>query len=156
MMNALPATTSTDKTDRADDAAADDDEEGKRQRSEFSRMCQLAASHEFNRKIVEIYQTFAKDRSSTLVFCSNLRYVDGLTAAFHAAGVKAKSVCGKTDKDERSETVDDFKAGKFPVLVNCKVFLEGVDLPRVIAYPDGSVRVLMLSDRLYHSRKTDQ
>jgi superfamily II DNA or RNA helicase len=151
MINNLPA--GFDKNDDPD-LLVDMDGGGPGQKSEFRKMCELAASHEFNQKIVETYQVWAIDRKATLVFCANLAYVESLTDAFKTAGIETRAVDGSTAKEERSETVEAFKNGEFPVLVNCKVFLEGADLPRV---RQGETTVGADNpDRLHRSSQTYQ
>lgn len=54
-----------------------------------------------------------------------------MTAAFRAAGVDARYVTGHTKESERKALVEAFKAGEFPVLVNCQLFTEGTDIPNV-------------------------
>jgi RecG-like helicase len=54
-----------------------------------------------------------------------------MTAAFRAAGVDARFVTGNTKESERKALVEAFKAGEFPVLVNCQLFTEGTDIPNV-------------------------
>lgn len=71
------------------------------------------------------------DRQSTLVFCVDLAHVADMTAAFRAAGVDARFVTGNTKESERKALVEAFKAGEFPVIVNCQLFTEGTDIPNV-------------------------
>ena len=61
----------------------------------------------------------ADNRKSTLVFCVNLSHVRGLTQAFRDAGIDARYVHSRTPTAERKLLVEGFKAGEFPVLVNC-------------------------------------
>lgn len=61
----------------------------------------------------------ADNRKSTLVFCVNLAHVRGLTQAFRDAGIDARYVHSRTSTAERKLLVEGFKAGEFPVLVNC-------------------------------------
>ncbi|EPE08846.1 dead deah box helicase [Ophiostoma piceae UAMH 11346] len=70
-------------------------------------------------------------RKSTLVFCVDLAHVADLTATFKRHGIKAQYITGDTDKVERSNRLDAFKNGEFPVLINCGVFTEGTDIPNV-------------------------
>ncbi len=57
-----------------------------------------------------------------MVFCVNLAHVAKVTEAFCAAGVDARAVSSKTPAARRAAFVTDFKAGKFPVLVNCSTY----------------------------------
>ena len=70
-------------------------------------------------------------RKSTIVFCADLAHVAGITAMFRKHGVDARVVTGDTAQTDRSSTLDDFKAHRFPVLVNCGVFTEGTDIPNI-------------------------
>ena len=63
------------------------------------------------------------DRKSTLVFCVNLSHVRELTQAFRDAGIDARYVHSKTPAAERKALVEGFKAGGYPVLVNCGLFI---------------------------------
>lgn len=72
----------------------------------------------------------ASDRKSTLVFCVDLRHVAALTATFRTHGVDARFVTGDTPIAVRAERLASFKAGDFPVLLNCGIFTEGTDIVR--------------------------
>lgn len=58
-----------------------------------------------------------------------------MTAAFRGAGIDARFVTGNTKESERKALVEAFKAGEFPVLVNCQLFTEGTDIPNVSEIP---------------------
>jgi len=82
-------------------------------------------TNQINDITVRSWLAKAKGRKSTLVFCVDLAHVSGLTNTFRAQGVNARFVTGDTPKAERSAILDSFRAGEFPVLVNCGVFTEG-------------------------------
>ncbi|KAI0361525.1 P-loop containing nucleoside triphosphate hydrolase protein [Trametes cingulata] len=84
-----------------------------------------------NELVVRTWLDKAADRKSTLVFCVNLAHVSKLTAAFRAAGVDARYLHAQTPAAERKALVEAFRAGKFPVLVNCAVLTEGADIPNI-------------------------
>jgi len=65
----------------------------------------------------------ADNRKSTLVFCVNLSHVRALTQTFRDAGIDARYVHSKTPAAERKLSVEGFKAGEYPVLVNCGLLL---------------------------------
>ncbi|KAF2744408.1 P-loop containing nucleoside triphosphate hydrolase protein [Sporormia fimetaria CBS 119925] len=88
-------------------------------------------TNETNEIVVQSYLAKAKDRKSTLVFCVDLNHVSGLTATFRRHGIEAHFVTGDTPKRLRSARVDAFRAGKYPVLLNCGVFTEGTDIPNI-------------------------
>lgn len=56
---------------------------------------------------------------STLVFCVNIAHVEALTQTFRSYGIDARYLYSKTPVAERKALVASFKAGQFPVLVNC-------------------------------------
>ena len=58
-------------------------------------------------------------RRSTLVFCVDVAHVLALTEAFNAAGVDAACVHAKTPSAQREKLLTSFKAGEYPVLLNC-------------------------------------
>jgi ATP-dependent helicase IRC3 len=58
-------------------------------------------------------------RKSTLIFCVNVAHVQALTQTFRSYGVDARYVYSKTPVAERKALISLFKAGQFPVLLNC-------------------------------------
>jgi type I site-specific restriction endonuclease len=61
----------------------------------------------------------ASDRKSTIVFAVNVAHVRELTRTFQSAGVDARYLYAGTPISERNALIDGFKAGAFPVLINC-------------------------------------
>jgi ATP-dependent helicase IRC3 len=61
----------------------------------------------------------AGNRKSTVVFAVNVAHVRALTKVFQSAGVDARYLYSGTPIPERNALIDSFKAGGFPVLVNC-------------------------------------
>lgn len=86
-----------------------------------------------NQLIVDSWKSLAHDagRKSTLVFGVDVQHTADLQAAFVANGIEAYHVHGGTKKVERSEILADFRAQRFPVLINCGVYTEGTDIPCV-------------------------
>ncbi|KNE54586.1 hypothetical protein AMAG_00553 [Allomyces macrogynus ATCC 38327] len=72
-----------------------------------------------------------KKRRSTLVFAADVAHVKGLTAAFKKAGIEAHGLHGSIDMTTRSNLIDRFRRGAFPVLVNCAILTEGTDIPNI-------------------------
>lgn len=68
---------------------------------------------------------------STMVFCVDIEHAINVANTFRDNGVRAEVVTSKTERAERRELIDDFKAQKYPVLVNCGVFTEGTDIPNI-------------------------
>ena len=68
----------------------------------------------------------------TIVFGVTVAHAHALAAALNGyeAG-SARALDGGTDSDTRRATLRDFGAGKFARLVNCALFTEGFDEPRI-------------------------
>ncbi|OCK84166.1 P-loop containing nucleoside triphosphate hydrolase protein [Lepidopterella palustris CBS 459.81] len=86
---------------------------------------------ETNEITVRSWRARAGERKSTLVFCVDLNHVSSLTATFLKHGIEARYVSGDTPKKVRSERIDAFKNGEYPILINCGVFTEGTDIPNI-------------------------
>ena len=86
---------------------------------------------EINEITVRAWLARAGNRKSTIVFCVDLAHVSSLTDTFRKHGIDARFVTGDTPKKIRSERLDDFRAGEFPVILNCGVFTEGTDIPNI-------------------------
>ena len=84
-----------------------------------------------NEITVRAWLSCAEGRKSTLVFCVDLAHLSALTAEFRRHGIDARSVTGDTTTVERSERLDAFRNGEYPVLLNCGVFTEGTDIPNI-------------------------
>ncbi|KAF8535630.1 P-loop containing nucleoside triphosphate hydrolase protein [Trichophaea hybrida] len=89
----------------------------------------------------------ARTRKSTLVFCVDIAHVNEITAKFRQYGVDAKPVTSHTTPEDRKQRLEEFRTGKFPVLVNCGVFTEGTDIPNIdcvlLARPTRSKNLLV-------------
>ncbi|KAI7899754.1 P-loop containing nucleoside triphosphate hydrolase protein [Cokeromyces recurvatus] len=86
-----------------------------------------------NQVIVSSWQKYSEeqDRKSTLVFAVDIAHTITLCNAFIDAGVDAKCITSKSNPIERLQILRDFRARKFPVLVNCAILTEGTDIPCV-------------------------
>jgi len=72
------------------------------------------------------------DRRSTLVFAVSVAHVLSLTNTFREQhGIDARFVYEGTKQKEREELYRAFKAGEFPVLINCGILTEGADFPAI-------------------------
>lgn len=96
-----------------------------------SELSSAVNTDQVNDVTVRSWLAKAGDRKSTLVFCVDLAHVAGLTQKFRQYGLDARFVTGDTHKVARGETLDAFKRGSFPVLLNCGVFTEGTDIPNI-------------------------
>ncbi|QDS70813.1 hypothetical protein FKW77_004761 [Venturia effusa] len=89
----------------------------------------------------------AADRKATLIFCVDVQHIHDLANTFRRHGVESHFVTGETATKSRSEILDAFKRGDYPVLLNCGVFTEGTDIPSidcvVLARPTKSRNLLV-------------
>lgn len=58
-------------------------------------------------------------RRSTLVFAVNIDHVNTLVAEFTSRGIDARGIHSGMPLNERRMTLAAFRAGEFPVLINC-------------------------------------
>ncbi|KAG8852738.1 hypothetical protein FRB91_006049 [Serendipita sp. 411] len=84
-----------------------------------------------NSLVVRSWIERAGERKSTLVFCTNLAHVHDLTTEFRKRGVDARYIHSGTHSKERQQLLDDFRGGRYPVLVNCAILTEGADIPNI-------------------------
>ncbi|EPQ29959.1 uncharacterized protein PFL1_02631 [Pseudozyma flocculosa PF-1] len=85
-----------------------------------------------NRLVLKAWEERARgQRRSTLVFAVNVQHVEDLTRTFCDAGIEARCLHGGTPMLERRQLLQDFRAGRFPVLVNCAILTEGADVPAI-------------------------
>ena len=102
---------------------------------------------ETNEITVRAWMSRATGRKSTLIFCVDLAHVSDLTATFRKHGIDARFITGDTLKQVRGESLDAFRNGEYPVLLNCGVFTEGTDIPNidciVLARPTRSRNLLV-------------
>lgn len=99
---------------------------------------------DFNqRQLVNVFET---DNCFDLVAESHKKYADGrkalafvvsvegayrLAETFNKAGIAAAAADGTTDKEARRGILNDFRNGRYQVLVNMALWTEGLDLPEV-------------------------
>lgn len=75
--------------------------------------------------IAEAYKSYAT--GSTLIFTVNVKEAKEISESVPNSVV----VTAKTDRKERANIIQRFTDGEIPCLVNCMVFTEGTDIPRV-------------------------
>ncbi|KAJ7103579.1 P-loop containing nucleoside triphosphate hydrolase protein [Mycena belliarum] len=110
-------------------------------------LAQVVNTETVNHMVVKAWLDKAgSTRKSTLVFCVNVAHVEALTQTFRGFGVDARYVYSGTPMNERQALIASFKAGQFPVLINCAILTEGADIPNidcvVVARPTRSRNVL--------------
>lgn len=80
--------------------------------------------------VVTNYENFA-DGKKAIVFCVSVEHSLATVQAFNDRGIPAAHLDGKTPKDVRKRVLAEFKAGKWAVLSNVSLFLEGFDAPGI-------------------------
>ncbi|KAF8640629.1 hypothetical protein AX17_000289 [Amanita inopinata Kibby_2008] len=127
-----------------------------------SSLAQVVNTETINDLIVRTWIDRASTRRSTLVFCVNVRHVVALTQMFRKYGIDARYVYSGTPTSERKALIATFKAGDFPVLLNCAILTEGADIPNidcvVVARPTRSRNVFaqMIGRGMRLSKETDK
>ncbi|KAG6842252.1 hypothetical protein C0991_000222 [Blastosporella zonata] len=96
-----------------------------------SSLAQVVNSQNINELVVKTWIDRASTRKSTLVFCVNIAHVAALTQTFRKHGIDARYVYAGTPVAERKALIASFKAGLFPVLINCAILTEGADIPNI-------------------------
>ncbi|KAJ3323610.1 hypothetical protein HDV06_001634 [Boothiomyces sp. JEL0866] len=99
-------------------------------------LAQLSASVDTsirNQIVVATYldQLETHRMKSTLVFAVNIQHIQNLVAEFVNNGIEAVGIHSCTTQDDREKILYDFKEQKIPVLINCGIITEGVDIPNI-------------------------
>lgn len=84
-----------------------------------------------NDMVVETWKHRASQRRSTIVFCVDVAHVKALATAFRSHDIDARYIIGSDLIRTRDATLEAFKKGEFPVLLNCSIFTEGTDIPNI-------------------------
>ena len=117
---------------------ADDDlarvmggEKAAEEASEAERLEILKRAEHICHKIAEPTIREAQGRQA-IVFCASVAQAERMAEVLRRfPGVTAREVIGSTDDEERSEIVEDFKAGRIQFLCLCQIGTEGFDAPSV-------------------------
>jgi superfamily II DNA or RNA helicase len=126
-----------------------------RSHTRLKKMSELVDATDFYKTVVEMYKEHAKDRRSTLVFCSRIKMVAGMVKGFNDAGVKAQVISATTRPVQREAILSSFKRAEYPVLINCQVLTQGFDMPEVSFCIYLFRSDVLIVDRLYHHGKTN-
>lgn len=86
--------------------------------------------------IVQSVQPYLEKRP-TVVFCCNVAHAHEMAQAFNAAGIRAASVWGAMPKEDREETLRQWKEGHIQVVCNVGVLTEGFDYSPLGSNPHG-------------------
>jgi superfamily II DNA or RNA helicase len=95
--------------------------------TELSKIC---SKSEFVAGAVAEYLKNGEGRRG-VVFCVDRDHSKLVNAAYLANGVRSIVLDGKTEKNHRKNALVEWRRGNVDVIVNCELFVEGVDLPDV-------------------------
>lgn len=91
-----------------------------------------------------------------IVWCIFVRSINNLRRDLRGEGIAVEAICGSTPQDERRKILDDFRAGRFKVLVtNPQTLAESVSLHSVchdavyFEYSCNLVHLLQSKDRIH-------
>lgn len=79
---------------------------------------------------VDHYRKLAHGRPA-VAFCTNVAHARDTAAAFTAAGYRAVAISGDSNQDERDQALHGLSAGHIDVVVNCQLWVAGVDCPAI-------------------------
>ncbi|AUR84413.1 helicase superfamily 1/2 ATP-binding domain protein [Vibrio phage 1.055.O._10N.286.55.E9] len=80
--------------------------------------------------VIKHYNSIARGKQ-TICFTVNIEHGNHVAAQFRAAGITAVNLSSKDTAAVRKREIDNFKAGRTQVLINCDLFGEGFDVPAV-------------------------
>jgi DNA repair protein RadD len=96
--------------------------------------------------IIKHWIKYAQDRK-TICFASSVQHSKNIVAEFVGAGISAKHLDATTPAVERDQTLHAWRDGKFAVLSNCGLFIEGLDVPAasccILARPTKSLTIYL-------------
>jgi superfamily II DNA or RNA helicase len=116
---------------------------------------------EITANIVKHWSESANERK-TIVFASSIEHSKNIVSEFIESGISAKHLDANTPAAERDQTLNEWRDGKFTVLSNMGLFIEGLDVPAasccILARPTKSLTIyLQAVGRVMrpHESKTD-
>ncbi|MEK0175807.1 DEAD/DEAH box helicase [Tetragenococcus halophilus] len=80
--------------------------------------------------IIEHYRKHAEGQQA-IVYAPTIEVSQLIAEWFNNAGIPAKHCDGKTNKNERTKTMQEFKENQFKILCNVDLVSEGFDVPEV-------------------------
>lgn len=80
--------------------------------------------------VIESYKRFAPGERS-IVYCVSVEHARATADAFCRAGIRGRVLSAETLPKQRSEILEDFRAGRITVLCNVGIISEGVSIDEV-------------------------
>lgn len=96
---------------------------------DYNKQSEIFGSKPEIEKTIKTYKENA--RGQTLIFCTNISHGIKLKERFLKENIKAAFVCSTNESDNLQETLENFRDEKINVLINCQMFIEGVDIPQI-------------------------
>ncbi|KAJ2764610.1 DEAD DEAH box helicase, partial [Coemansia nantahalensis] len=96
-----------------------------------SHLSRAVNTKERNGAVVRAHAALAAGRRCTVVFAVDMAHAKSLCRAFVDSGTHAETVLSTTRTADRERILDEFRAGRLPVLVNCGILTEGTDIPTI-------------------------
>lgn len=111
-----------------------------------TQTAKLMDKKEITADIVNHWQKAATDKK-TIVFASSVEHSKNIVAEFQHAGISAKHLDANTPANIRDQTLNEWRDGKFIVLSNMGLFIEGLDVPAasccILARPTKSLTIYL-------------
>lgn len=95
-----------------------------------SEISSLMDTSEISGDAVKNYRLHA-DGKRAIVFTTSITHAHHVAENFRAAGFRAVAVDGDSDKGLRASAVKQIESGEIDVLVNCGLYIEGLDCPSI-------------------------
>jgi ATP-dependent RNA helicase DeaD len=95
----------------------------------------VLAPHEREDALIRLLEFFKIDRG--IIFCRTKYMVDRLTGALRRSGIPVEPLHGDFNQAKRQQTLDDFKDGRFDLLIATELAARGLDIedvPFIINY----------------------
>lgn len=78
----------------------------------------------------QAWKELASD-ARTIVFCAGVEHAETFAMLLRNQGVRARSVDGSMEREERDRVINQFRYGEIQVLTNCEIATEGFDVPEI-------------------------
>lgn len=100
--------------------------------SEIVNMIRSTGMPQKRARCVRLVRDVVRNGNPVIVWCIFRKSMDGLRHDLAAQGIDAHVICGDVILDDRTRVLDDFRAGRFPVLItNPHTLAESVSLHSV-------------------------
>ena len=109
------------------DSIIKEDVDGDYDKNELNR---IYDKDKIRAQIVETYQKYAAGKKG-IVYTISQDHNQHLLNAFTEKGIKAAAIDSNTNNEKRKEIIEDFRKGKYDVLLNVNIFSEGFDCPDI-------------------------